>query len=77
MKETEYGVFIFDENENNIALRWVWSCLIDLSFFGKIETIIRIIFEKPPKQVGCLSVKEGQQKALDLLEEMANRKKGN
>lgn len=46
------GIFIFTGNENSDALRWLWTCLCDLSWYGRIETIIRIIFKKPPKWVG-------------------------
>ena len=44
------GVFYFDGEEEDIAFRWMWTCLTDLSWRGKIETIWRIIIRKPPKR---------------------------
>ena len=49
MRETDYGIFIFEGEELDIAMRWMWGCLCDLSFKGKIEVIIQVIFYCPPK----------------------------
>ena len=48
MEETDYGVFIFKGNEDEIALRWMWICLCDLSWYRVIEVIFRIVFKRPP-----------------------------
>jgi len=52
MKENrDIGVFIFEGGEDEVAMRWMWTCLCDLTWHGMIETILRIIFRKPPKWV--------------------------
>ena len=48
--DKEIGVFYFDGEEEDIAFRWMWTCLTDLSFKGMVETIWRIIIRKPPKR---------------------------
>jgi hypothetical protein len=47
----ELGIWIFKGDEEDIAARWMWTCLMDLSWCGYFETIFRIMFKKPPKWV--------------------------
>lgn len=48
-KDNITGNYIFENaNELDVAHEWLWACLCDLSFFGLIETIIRMIFKRPP-----------------------------
>jgi hypothetical protein len=50
MRQIEGGGYMFEsEDELELAHEWLWACLCDLSFEGMIETIIRIIFKRPPK----------------------------
>lgn len=44
------GIFYFKGNEEEIAWRYMWTCLCDLSFKGKVEVIFRIITGQPPKR---------------------------
>jgi len=46
----ELGIFTFSGEEEDVAFRFMWTCLMDLSWRGKIETIWRIIIRKPPKR---------------------------
>lgn len=52
MKENKsLSMYEFEGAEIGLATRWMWSCLCDLTFIGKIEVILRIIFKKPPKWI--------------------------
>jgi hypothetical protein len=43
------GAYYWDsEEELDTAHEWLWDCLCDLSFLGLVETIIRMIFRRPP-----------------------------
>ncbi|MCK9542839.1 MAG: hypothetical protein M0R03_12500 [Novosphingobium sp.] len=44
----ETGLFYFYGNEEDIAFKFMWVCLTDLSFLGKLEVIFRVIFGIPP-----------------------------
>ena len=44
------GVFYFDGEEEDIAFRWMWTCLCDLTLKGKIEVLWRILKRQPPKR---------------------------
>ncbi len=51
----ETGIYYFKSNEagqdeEDIAFHWMWNCLCDLSFWGFIETVWRMIRKKPPKR---------------------------
>jgi len=46
----DLGIFAFKGGEDDIAFCYMWTCLCDLSFWGKVEVIWRIIFVKPPKR---------------------------
>ena len=48
MYKDSYGNFCFDGGEDDVALEWMWACLTDLSWRGLIETIVRMIFKRPP-----------------------------
>ncbi len=45
------GAFHFQGNETEDALKYVWALLMDLSFKGRLETVLRIIFKRPPNFV--------------------------
>ena len=52
MKEDrEIGVFTFKGDEEEIAMRWMWTLLMDLSWKGYFEVLFRIAFKRPPKWV--------------------------
>lgn len=48
--DKEIGIFTFQGDEEDIAFKWMWTCLCDLSFWGFIETVLRMAFKKPPKR---------------------------
>lgn len=48
--DNEIGVFYFSGSEEDDAFRWMWTCLCDLTWRGRIETIWRIITKKPPER---------------------------
>ena len=48
--DKELGIYHFNGDEEDIAFHWMWDCLTDLSFWGFIETVIRMIFKRPPKR---------------------------
>ena len=45
------GIFSFDGGEDDIAFYWMWTCLLDTSFKGRIELVLRILFRRPPRKV--------------------------
>ena len=45
------GVWQFDGSELEMATRWMWACLCDLSLKGKIEVLWRIIFSMKPQWI--------------------------
>jgi hypothetical protein len=67
------GAYVFNGSEHEDVMRYMWSCLRDLSFMGMIETILRIIFKRPPKWVGLKSVEEYQTQATAELNRMAGK----
>ena len=44
------GIFVFQGEEEDVAFRFMWTCLMDLSWRGMIETIWRILTKKPPER---------------------------
>jgi len=46
----DLGIFVFKGEEEDVAFKFMWTCLMDLSWQGKIETIWRIIVRKPPER---------------------------
>lgn len=44
------GIFHFEGGEDDDVFLHLWACLTDLSWYGMIETILRIIFKRPPKR---------------------------
>jgi len=48
--DKELGVYYFNGDEEDIVFRYMWDCLCDLSLKGFIETVIRMIFKRPPKR---------------------------
>ena len=48
--DKKVGVFHFNGDEEDIAFKWMWTCLCDLSWKGFIETVLRMLFKKPPKR---------------------------
>lgn len=75
MIETDYGTFILKGNEDEVAARWMWAHLLDVSWHGEIELILRIIFKRPPKWVGLKTVEERQALALAELIRVSDRRK--
>jgi len=48
--DKEIGIFVFNGEEEDVAFRFMWTCLMDLSWRGMIETIWRIITKRPPER---------------------------
>jgi len=48
--DKDLGIYYFDGNEEDIIFHHMWDCLCDLSFWGFIETVWRMIIKKPPKR---------------------------
>jgi len=46
--DNKSGIFQFNGSEEDIAFKYMWTCLMDLSFKGKVEVIFRILFNRPP-----------------------------
>jgi len=46
-QDKDTGAFHFSGDEDEVAMRWLWSCLLDTSFWGKVELTWRIWFKKP------------------------------
>uniref|UniRef100_A0A6M3LRJ8 Uncharacterized protein n=1 Tax=viral metagenome TaxID=1070528 RepID=A0A6M3LRJ8_9ZZZZ len=65
------GLFHFDGDEHEDVMRYIWTCFMDLSWHGMLETILRIIFKKPPKWVGYEKPDIWRQRALNELNRMA------
>lgn len=67
------GAFHFQGDEDEDALRYVWTLLMDLSFKGRVETILRILFKRPPIFVGYKKPEHFNTESLKKLNEMAGR----
>lgn len=65
------GAFHFEGMEDEDALRFAWTCLMDLSWRGEIEVIWRIIFKKPPKCAGYKPPEYYKKKSYEELCRMA------
>ena len=61
------GAFHFEGDETGDVLIYVWTILMDLSFWGRIETILRIIFKKPPDFVGYKTPEYYRKKSFEEL----------
>ena len=66
------GAFHFKGDEGSVAERYIWSCLMDLSWYRIIEVIFRIVFKCPPKWVGYKNPEYYQEKSFKKLKEMAS-----
>lgn len=45
-----YGIFRFKGSEDDDAFIYIWTCLLDTSFWGRIELTWRIWTKRPPKR---------------------------
>jgi hypothetical protein len=48
--DKEIGIFVFNGEADDVAFRFMWTCLMDFSWRGMIETIWRIITKRPPER---------------------------
>ena len=67
------GAFHFQGNETGDALRYVWTLLMDLSFKGRLETVLRIIFKRPPNFVNYKKPEYYTKQSLQELNRMAGK----
>ena len=67
------GAFHFQGNETDDALRYVWTLLMDLSFWRRLETVLRILFKRPPDFVEYKNPTYYTKESLKKLNEMAGR----
>lgn len=50
MKGTDFGAYKYDyPGEDEVIRRFLWSCMLNMSFKGKCILIYGVIFNKPPK----------------------------
>lgn len=42
------GIYRFDSMADDLAFMYMWGCLCNMSWYGQIECILRIIFKRPP-----------------------------
>ena len=68
------GAFIFCGGEQDDAYRWLWTCLLDLTWYRVIEVCLRIIFKRPPKWVGYRKSKYYIQQSYMELKRMEDCK---
>ena len=62
--DAELGIYTFIGLEQDIAWQYMWTCLTDMSFWGKVETTWRIWMVKPPKRY------------FEIRQDFINRAKG-
>jgi hypothetical protein len=67
-QDKDTGAFHFSGDEDEVAMRWLWSCLLDTSFWGRVELTWRIWFKKPPAFVGYKKPEVYQKICQELLQ---------
>ena len=50
MKDMGCGTYLFEGAEEDIAFRWMWGCLLDMSFWGRVKLTWHIWRGYPPKR---------------------------
>ena len=49
--DIKHGIWHFKGNEDDLVFFYLWTNMIcDMSFLGRIELILRILFARPPER---------------------------
>ena len=65
------GAFIFQGGESEDVDRYLWATLMEQRFTRKIEIFFRMVFKKPPKNVGYKQPEYYKKLSLEELNRMA------
>jgi hypothetical protein len=72
-QDKDTGLYHFQGNELEDAMKWLWSELLSMSFIGRIELTWRIWTKNPPKWIGYKNPDYYRKKSLAVLNKMAGK----